>query len=296
MAQRYGGTYSPGQGTTPSGGRPGPRSDLRVDPVGARSNVLFLPPILLGLTSLGGGAIGLASGMLGAASLLLGAWLLRDGLRAEAAYADRKVARRPAIPRKIFAAGLAGIGTAVAAWSKDPAVAAPVIYGAVAGALHLGAFGIDPLSDKRMEGADDFQQARVLRAVDEAEAYLAAMKSAAARSGDRIVQDRVDGFAATARTLIRTVESDPRDLSAARRYLGVYLMGARDAAEKFAEVQARSGATSARAEFLTLLDDLEESFGRKTETLLIDDTSDLTVEIDVLRDRLRREGVHLDRR
>ncbi len=294
MAQRFGGTYSPGREGPDA--PPGPRSELRVDPVGARSNILFVPPIILALTSLGAGAIGFAAGLLGAGALVTGAWLLRDGLRAEAAFDARKVAKRPAIPRKIFAAALAGIGTALAAWSKDPAIAAPVIYGIAAGALHIGAFGIDPLRDKRMEGADDMQQARVLRVVDEAEAYLAAIKAAATRSGDRTVQDRVDAFIATARALIRTVESDPRDLAAARRYLGVYLMGARDAAEKFADVQARSGSAQARADFLTLLDDLEVSFGKKTETLLIDDTSDLTVEIDVLRDRLRREGVHLDRR
>ncbi len=35
---------------------------------------------------------------------------LRDGVRAEDAYNERKVARRPAIPRKIFASVLTGVG------------------------------------------------------------------------------------------------------------------------------------------------------------------------------------------
>ena len=45
---------------------------------------------------------------------------------------------------------------------------------------------------------------------------------------------------------------------------------------------------------MMLLTDLEESFGQKTRKLLLDDNTDLTVEIDVLRDRLQREGVRLD--
>ena len=87
------------------------------------------------------------------------------------------------------------------------------------------------------------------------------------------------------------VEEDPRDLTAARKFLGVYLMGARDAAVKFADVYTRTRDQDARSDFLQLLTDLEESFGLKTRKLLLDTNSDLTVEIEVLRDRLQREGV-----
>ena len=53
------------------------------------------------------------------------------------------------------------------------------------------------------------------------------------------------------------MEDDPRDLTAARRYLGVYLLGARDASTKFAEVYARTHSTETREDYLALLDDLE---------------------------------------
>ena len=43
-----------------------------------------------------------------------------------------------------------------------------------------------------------------------------------------------------------------------------------------------------------LLDDLEQNFSARTRKMLLDDRSDLTVEIDVLRERLQREGVRLD--
>lgn len=292
MAQRFGGEHSPG------GDQPGPKPKgayhkAKVKPAGARSNVLFIPPVVLAATSINDGAVGMAVGLIGAGVLILGAWLLREGLNAEAAYDERKVARRPGFPRKIAAAVLCGLGAAIAAYSSEPGFVAPLIFGGAAGALHLGAFGIDPLKDKGMEGIDTFQQDRVAKVVDEAEANLNAMADAVKRAGDRQVEARVDRFQVKVREMIRTVEEDPRDLTAAKKFLGVYLMGARDAAIKFSDIYARSEDRQARSDFMMLLTDLEETFGKKTEKLLLDNNADLSIEIDVLRERLQREGVRL---
>ncbi len=291
MAQRYGGKYSP-EGK-PTANRSTPPA-YTVDPVGARANFMFLPAIVLLFTSLFQGAVGLGFGLAGAGALCLGAWLLRGGLTAEAEFNARKVARRPAVPRKIFAAVLAGAGTALAAMSQDGGLAAALIYGVAASGLHLAAFGIDPMKSKGMEGVDTFQQDRVARVVDEAEKHLVAMTDAMKRANDRQLTTRLEQFQTAARTLIRTVEDDPRDLTAARKYLGVYLQGARDATAKFADIYARSRDQKARSDYIALLDDLERNFAARNEKLLLDDNSDLMIEIEVLQDRLKREGVRLD--
>jgi hypothetical protein len=300
MAQRYGGKYSPdgtsdATSTATSATKSKGFKGATVDPVGARSNILFVPPIVLAFTSLNDGAIGMALGLVGAGALLLGAWLLRGGLSAEAAYNARKVARRPVFPRKIGAAAFTGLGTAIAAYATEPGLIAPAIFGTAAAALHVGAFGIDPMRDKGMEGIDTFQQDRVARAVDEAERHLNAMKDAVKRSGEPRIIARVEQFEGIARDLFRTVEEDPRDLTGAKKYLGVYLMGARDATVKFADVYARTHDPQARADYESLLDDLEQNFAARTRKMLLDDRSDLTVEIEVLRDRLQREGVRIER-
>ena len=157
--------------------------------------------------------------------------------------------------------------------------------------MHLFAFGLDPLRDKGVDGIDTFQTDRVARAVDEAERHLSAMSQAITRAGDRRLEARVEQFKTTARTLFRTVEEDPRDLTAARKYLSVYLLGARDATIKFADIYGRNRDAQAKADFTALLDDLEGNFAARTEKLLLDDRSDLDIEIEVLRDRLQREGV-----
>ena len=117
------------------------------------------------------------------------------------------------------------------------------------------------------------------------------MQSAVLRAGDREAETRVARFADRARQMFRTVEDDPRDLTAARKYLGVYLMGARDATVKFADLYAATRDAGAKADYLKLLDDLERGMDAKRETLLIADRNDLDVEIEVLRDRLKADGL-----
>ena len=135
---------------------------------------------------------------------------------------------------------------------------------------------------------------RVARVVEEAEKHLSAMTDAIRRAGDRQAETRLAAFQASARELIRTVEEDPRDLTAARKYLGVYLRGARDATAKFADIYARSRDAQARADYFALLDDLTQNFAARTRKSLLEDRGDLNIEIDVLRERLSREGVRLD--
>ncbi len=290
MAQRFGGRYSPdGQA-----GAPEPLDDRVVDAAGARANLLFLPPLLLVFVSLGSGPVKLVEALVAGAILALAAWLLRDGLRAAAAYNARKVARKPAIPRKMFASVLTGAGVALAAWTGDNGMLGSVLYGIAALGLHVAAFGIDPLRDKLAEGVDQFQQDRVARVADEADGYLRAMQGHIASIGDRKLDLRIATFQASARKMIRTVEDDPRDLTEARRYLVVYLLGARDAAAKFSDLYKRSPDPADRASFEALLADLDTGFTQTTAKMLQGGRSDMDIEIKVLRDRLQRDGVKPD--
>ena len=292
MARRFGGKYSPDD----QGSRPPPKGAFdgaRRTRAGGRVNLLFLAPLPLVFAAFGNGpgALVLNLGALG--TLLLAAWLTREGLIAQEAYDARKVARRPAFPRKIAGSLLTGLGLGIAGFAASSEIMAPAAYAVVGTVLHVLSFGPDPLRDKGVEGIDTFQTDRVARAVDEAERHLAAMTSAMQRAGDRQLMARLERFQSTARDLFRTVENDPRDLTAARKYLSVYLLGARDATVKFAESWARSRDPQARADYEALLTDLEQNFAARTQKLLLDDRSDLTVEIEVLRERLDREGVHL---
>ncbi len=299
MAQRYGGKFSrnPGEAdiTAPEAQIVAAsfkgRSPARY---GARINILFLIPIIAFFSAFFKPVGTMVTDMAGAAILLLAAWLLRDGVRAEDAYNERKVARRPGIPRKIFASVATGLGVAALVYGGQWNSLTAVIMGVISGGLHAFSFGIDPMRDKGLEGVDHFQTDRVARKIEKAEELLAGMSDAIKRAGDRQLEGRVESFQTTARDMFRTVEEDPRDLTQARKYLGVYLKGARDATVKFADLYARNKDADVRADYVALLDDLETNFATRTRAMLVTDRSDLDVEIDVLRDRLNRDNLHID--
>ena len=302
MARRYGGAYSPQGGDAGRRDRPGtqapPPPALRAPLRGrARSTILTAlaaVPVLAAFVQ--PTATDMAVTLLGAAALFGGGLLTREGLKAEAAWAERRIARRPAVPRKLFGAGAIGAGVTLCAMTGLGGLGAALVYGAVAGGLHLAAFGMDPMRDKGMEGVDAFQTDRVARTIEEAERHLAAMKDAVLRARDREAEARVERLGAKAREMFRAVEDDPRDLTPARKFLGVYLMGARDATVKFADLYAATRDDGAKTQYFALLDDLERGMDAKRETLLLSDRTDLEVEVEVLRERLERDGLAIERR
>ncbi|MGH1330911.1 MAG: 5-bromo-4-chloroindolyl phosphate hydrolysis family protein [Paracoccaceae bacterium] len=297
MAQRYGGKFSPEDAPKNTGASSNdslpkrPFDGARRTRAGGRVNLLFVAPLPLLIAAFTSDPIGLGGTLASFGALILAAWLTREGILAQEAYEARKIARRPALPRKMLAALITGGALFFAGSFQGQSLVSSAIFGVLGAVLHSFSFGFDPLKDKGMEGIDTFQQDRVARAVEEAEKHIEAMKDAIKRATDRKLEARVERFASTARDMFRTVEEDPRDLTAARKYLGVYLMGARDATVAFADLFARNRSASAREDYLALLDDLEANFAAKTTAFLSDNRDDLDIEISVLRDRLAREGI-----
>jgi hypothetical protein len=286
MAERYRGRYSPGEP-----GRAEPRADLH-HPYESRTKWITIAAIPFLLSAFWQEPMGMVANLAAFGLVAFASRLTREGLQAEAAYDARRVARRPAWPRKLFGGVLTGLGLAIGA-AEPGALTGAILIGFVGAVLHYLAFGPDPMRDKGMEGVDSFQQDRVARIIAEGEAYLAGMQDAIRRTRDRRLEARVALFAETARELFRRVEQDPGDLTAARRYLGVYLMGARDATVKFADLYSETQDPGARGDYEALLTDLEANFAARTRALIDSGRTDFDIELQVLRDRLAREGVRM---
>ena len=98
MAKRFGGTYSPGGDPRPADQRTEAPSAKRVvqkrlNPVGARVNLLFAVPFLWAFSAFFRDPAGLAQHLGVFALLMLSAWLTREGVIAQDAYEQRRVAR-----------------------------------------------------------------------------------------------------------------------------------------------------------------------------------------------------------
>ena len=236
------------------------------------------------------GATGMVTDLAAFGLVASGMWMTREGLVAQAAFEARRVAKRPAIPRKLFGGILGAVGIGIGA-AEPGALAEAGLIGAAGLALHQLSFGLDPWREKSREGVDSFQQDRAQRMIEEAEGHLDQMRDAIARTGDRRLQARVGMFEATVRHLFDRVRDNPAGLGSARRYLGVYLMGARDATIRFADLYAATGDMTARQAYESFLDDLEKDFIARSDRLLDGDRDALDIEMSVLRERLAREGL-----
>ncbi|SOC10943.1 5-bromo-4-chloroindolyl phosphate hydrolysis family protein [Rhodobacter maris] len=295
MAKRYGGKYSPSPNAE-SRGYAGVAPDRLPEtgpahPMTRRLVWLVVAALPFLFNAFGAGPLTLARS-LGSFALIAGAvFLIREGLKAEAAWQARKVARRPVLPRKAFGALGIGLGLGLGAQAPEIGALGAGLIGLIGAALSLFAFGLDPMRDKGLEGVDPFQQDRVSKVVTEGERELAAMAEAIARADDARLTARVAAFAETAHELFRAVEEDPGDLGAARRYLTVYLSGARAASEKYAGLTGALRDAKARAEYEALLDDLEANYAARTRALRENDRVALEIEVEVLRERLAREGL-----
>ncbi|MEM6973554.1 MAG: 5-bromo-4-chloroindolyl phosphate hydrolysis family protein [Pseudomonadota bacterium] len=299
-ARRFGGAHSPDPATRAASSLPRRRSPsvrreaLRLD---VRARLMYVLPLPLLFATfwdiLSGDLAGTARAVLALALLMGGAFMLNEGQKAHRAYAARAVARRPAIPRKIIAAVLTGLGVGVAqiaGATPDPFVAAG--FGAVALVAHLAAFGIDPLTNKGIDLTDAVID-RVAHALDEGERLLREIHDDARKIGDGQITEQLASLGDEVRAMLRRVEADPRDLDRARRYLSVHLVGAHEATRKYAETLA-SDETAAedprlRADYVSLITELEQSFQRGRASMLGEDRTDLEIEIEVLRDRMGRE-------
>lgn len=291
-ARRFGGRFSPGTGPQDGGTNPAPPARIR-HRLASRPKYVTMAAVPFLFGAFFQDPAGMAASLAAFGTLASGMWMTGQGLAAEAAYEVRRAARRPAIPRKLFGSVLTGLGLGLGV-AEPGSLAGAGLVGATGMVLHWLAFGADPMRDKGMAATDDFQQGRADRMIEEGEAHLAQIRAAIGATGDRWLAARVDRFAATVEDLFDRVRSNPGDLSAARRYMTVYLSGARDATAKFADLYDRTGDPATRQSFEAFLDDLERDFSAKSRRLLEGDKADLEIEIGVLRDRLAREGVRSD--
>ncbi len=311
-AQRFGGQYSPNAASKPGAtakasgnvAQPGAKfRGKRASSVDVRTILMFILPTPILLSALGsiGRGEALRTGIVIAiyALLIFAAYLLREGQKAADAFDARPIARPPAFPRKIAAAGLTGLGVAGASWISQTAgtvlemsagLFTAIGFGALTVVAHVIAFGIDPMKAKGVSGIGQAELDRVTDAIDQAESKLSAIEATAKRLKDKDITARVAGFGNEVREMLGIVQNDPSDLGRARRYLGIYLNGADEALTKYADSHTRLDDPKIRTDLLDLLGDLEASFARGREALLLDDKTDLEVEIEVLRDRLAQEA------
>ncbi|MEM9056757.1 MAG: 5-bromo-4-chloroindolyl phosphate hydrolysis family protein [Pseudomonadota bacterium] len=227
------------------------------------------------------------------ALLLAGARCVRKGLAAEKDFERRKIAKPPALPLKSIGAVLVGVATAVTSYfaaHNSPAFAA--LVGVLATAGSYLAYGADPRRAKLADtGEFGPSTEQVIAQLATAERKIEAIEAANRAIANSELSRRLRNITRLARRIVATIEEDPRDIRRARKFLNVYLDGARSVTEGYAKTHKKSTSEELEANFRNVLATIEDVFTEQQAKLLENNELDLDVQIEVLATQLKREGV-----
>ena len=131
----------------------------------------------------------------------------------------------------------------------------------------------------------------LVAALTEAENKIAGIEKAARRIRNPELTTRLKRIAKRARNIVNVMEDDPADIRRARRFLNVYLDGAKRVSEGYARTHSRKSSGDLESNFRSVLTTIEDVFDQQHHKLLEHDQLDLDVQIDVLSQQLKKQGV-----
>ena len=254
----------------------------------------LLPAALFALQD-GYQVIALARGA-GFALTMGAATIIRKGIRLDNEVIRRNLRRRASTVRhRAIGAGLVAVGTFLVAW-----LGLHASYGLVGGvmmglAVLLGCYlyyDFDGIGAKDPEiAAVGITAEELMALLDEAEARIVAIENASRDIPNVEFRDRLRRIAAEARRILDTIEKDPVDARRARKFLKVYLDGAKQVTEGYARSHRGVEAPALEDNFRRVLGTIETVIHEQQQALLENNLTDLDVKIEVLQMQLEKEGV-----
>lgn len=194
-------------------------------------------------------------------------------------------------PLKTHAALTVAVTTALLAWlgAGYSLWIAPLFGLASLGGMYLY-YGFEPRSLPLASQPLDRIHPEVAEAIAEAEALLEKIEAANRLIDHRHFHEQIEQIVAVARDILEQVAADPGDLRRARKFLKVYLEGARKVTEGYAKTPRQARSSQLEANFQALLETIEQVFRQQHQKLLENEIFDLDVQIEVLQSRLKQEG------
>ena len=254
----------------------------------------LLPAALFALQD-GHQTIALARGA-GFGLAMAAATLIRKGIRLDNEAIRRNLRRRPSTVRyRAIGAGLLAVGMFLVAWlglHTGYGLVGSVLLGL---AVLLGCYlyyDFDGIGRKDPDiAAVGITTEELVELLDEAEARIVAIENASRDIPNVEFRDRLRRIAAEARQILDTIEKDPVDARRARKFLKVYLDGARQVTEGYARSHRGVEAPALEDNFRRVLGTIETVIHEQQEKLRENNLSELDVQIEVLQLQLEKEGV-----
>ena len=250
----------------------------------------FLPIALIPATiiALGkGNLLGIIVNTSSFALYVFAAWCLRKGLQAES-----PITRTPKLPLKMLAAIITALATGMIAWlgARQTLPVALMFAGGAFLGMYLS-YGFDLRQKKKIADAQGYSGDEILRMLEESSLIIRSIEQANNKIRNAELNQRIENICAIADRILAEIESDPRDIRRARKFLNVYLDGARQVTEGYARTHQQTQSGQLEQNFRNVLETIETVFQEQHQKLLEEDVFDLDVKIEVLTTQLKREGI-----
>jgi len=260
---------------------------------GIKGTLLFLMPLpvlLAAVIHLVKGNI-ISSLIAGAlfTGFMVAAIVARHGFKLEHRFKKKRLAKAPGTPFKSVAALILAVTTGLTAkLLSDYGLVASILIGFVAMLGFYMAYGVDPRKDKTGNISIGVSADELFAALEEAEIKIDVIEKARKNIANLDFDQHLKRIIKKARGILTLIEDDPKDLTAARKFLKVYLDGTARVTESYAKTHGREATTEVLdTNFQEVLDSIETTFDEQHKKLLKNDQFDLDVKIEVLKAQLK---------
>jgi 5-bromo-4-chloroindolyl phosphate hydrolysis protein len=262
-----------------------------------KSRLLWLLPLPLipaMLIALAGGQFAVFAGNACSYSLFLaGAMLTRHGFRQAVNQQQLRFQKSIRWPFKTMGGLTVALATALTAWAgAGHQLPIALGFGAGAFAAFVLLYGVDarqePVTVK--EYAANLQP--VTEALQQAEQQIISIEQAGSRIKQEELNERLTRIIALARDILTEIARDPRDFRRARKFLNTYLDGAERVVNGYAATHTHLRNQTLEDNFRRVLLTIEEVFEQQYQSLLENNLRDLDVDIEVLENQLKNEGLN----
>lgn len=208
------------------------------------------------------------------------------GLRKEYEYHNSKLIKAPK-PYKTITAILLGISTFYTAWiAGGESLTRGLFLGIIATIGYFLYYGFDPKKDK-LDNIGDISAQFVLETLAEARGKLSMIEENMRDIKEYELYSKLRISTDKAYEILKNIETDPKDLRVARKFIIVYIDGIKKVTQSYTDMEENEITSETKNKFSMLLNDVERRFDQEILRLKKNNQFDLDVHIDVLKEQIK---------
>lgn len=224
---------------------------------------------------------------------LFAAILARKGFLQEVTLEQNSLRKLDALPFKTLGAALVGFATLWTAWlSVGHGAGMSILYGVGAFSAFTLLYGLDlRLKNTHRFRASKPSEKAVIETLQQATAKLVEIEKSAQIIQHLELQQRLHRIVELGKKILNEIANNPTLAENTRKFLNVYLDGARQVVIAYTKSHAKYTTHPLETNFRHILITIEETFTKQYEKILEKDSIELEIQIEVLRTRLKHEGL-----